>query len=460
MKFPLLCAALTSFAIASTPPANWGDFQFGMVNSTRSAWDGPMKSALDQGVKLDRRWTYANDPQEIYPWGSNAFLFTNSYNYAKDPYYLGKGVRATLTVYMLQHAADGLDAVKNQAANATFMKDYFKSLMLMVDSAKGTKPIYVIEPDVWGYLIQNFASDTGEVNLKAVAHINDLGYPELAEFKNEMRDLPKAIIKVIKQRDPQAYAGILMAHWGFIPQGSWGEMVNLSDAKVIEAAQGAAAFARKLLGPTYVGDFMGVEKNGADAGYWKKLGAAFDKWYWNDDQNRKFVLWSKTLNQSLNMPILGWQICAGHMGLPNVDNRYEDTFFPYFFSHVQDFIDAGFIGIMAGSANQDRGTIPTMTTGTGDDGWFYQQLNNFNAKRPYLQANTPIKTFSSKLTLDNIDNGIVVSGSNSWLQVIDPKGKILASWKNQDGIKAPINLAPGQYFLREGQSSISFQVTR
>jgi hypothetical protein len=347
-----------------------------------------MREAIRKGVKLDRRYTYMVAPSEVV--GPSAYLFSKSKNFAKDPFYLKHGVRPTLTVYMLQQGADGLDAIKRSASNKEYMKKYFQAIAYAATQSKGTQPIFVIEPDVWGYMLQN-ARDGGKANLDAVAHINDLGLDWLteAEFKNQLRDLPKAIIKTIKLHAPDAYAGILIAHWAYMPPGKWGSMINLkNDQDVILAAKGAASFANELLGKKYRGDFMGVEKNGADAGWWRATygkGTAFDKYYWNDEQNRKWLLWSKTLGKTLDLPLVGWQAPLGHMGLPNTANRYEDTFFPYFFAHAQDFIDAGFIGFMAGSANRGVGTVATVNENAGDNGWFYKKLQEFNKARPYLK---------------------------------------------------------------------------
>ncbi len=341
------------------PPENWGDFQIGLNSRPGAPSATEMKSALAAGKKLDRRYVYANSPEEIFPDGANAFLFTSWRNYATESGFYDKGVRPCFTVYMLQRGQDGLEAVKNGAADQSFMQEYFEALLVMLDSAKGTLPIYVIEPDVWGYCLQGFETTLGEANLNSTCHINDLGFNWLSEFENKIRDLPKAVIKTIKTRDPEAYAGILMAHWGYNPTG-WGELVDFTPDQINTAAEKCAEFLGKLLGDTYKGDFIGVEKNGAAAG-WYEVAQGTTKWYWNDAQHANWLNWSTKMAKALDLSLLGWQISAGYYNesgyptLPNTANRYKDTFFPYFFKHVDDFIQAGFIGLMLGAGDRGGG---------------------------------------------------------------------------------------------------------
>ncbi len=148
------------------------------------------------------------------------------------------------------------------------------------------------------------------------------------------------------------------------------------------------------------GDFIAVEKNGWSAGNWLVKQGRND-YYWNDTQNGKWVSWSKTLGQDVGLPLLGWQISIGHMGLPNTVNRYEDTFMPYFFTHTQQFIQAGFIGFLAGKGLADctdftnlNGNSLEADGSKGDDGWFFEQLKTFDRGRPYLQTTTTPPTVS------------------------------------------------------------------
>jgi hypothetical protein len=273
--------------------------------------------------------------------------------------------------------------------------------------------IYVVEPDVWGYVLQHAREhDTGpsrtqddwsaiaDNHFNAPCHINDLGISWLSdtsEFKNKLSYLPGAIIKTLKHVDPDCFAGVLMAFWAWKPAnattlGLFQDTQNNIDI----AAREESKFLKALLGTTaYRGNFLGVEKNGTDLGCWKIMSPPSvyaTTLNWDDQANSRWIGFSKTLGQTVDLPLIGWQISIGHPGLPNIDNEYEDTFFPYFFAHPQDYINTGFIGMMAGCANQDKGTVATINVNAvGDKGWFYGQIAAFNAKRPYNLNVAPTK---------------------------------------------------------------------
>ncbi len=384
----LLLLFISSYCGWGTPPAKWDDYCFGLVsNGTALLWEDQLKAAIDKGIRIDRRYVYINNPDEI-----STMLFTPWTNYAKKGY---KGLKPAFTAYMLQNGGDGLAAVLQNASDQTYMKKLFTALKFAVDSSKGTSPIYVLEPDVWGYLLQNDQANLGKTNLNQTCYLNNLGCSWLTEFDNKLQNYPAALIKTIKTFDPDAYVGILMAFWAYQPAGATNVILfkNSSD-KVLAAADKTAEYINLLLGTKYRGDFVGFEKYGADAGY-AKVNMSTDNYYWTDSDMANYVAWCKRVSQTVDLPAFGWQICLGHTGLPNTDNRYEDTFYPYFFTHVNDFIQAGFIGMLASCANQGKGTLYTLNSGTGDDGWFLQHLQDFNKLRSY----------NLNITTGNLQNG-------------------------------------------------------
>lgn len=448
------------------PPVGWGDFQMGVVNTRRTEWDTPMRAAMNDGVQIDRRYIYITEPSEVK--GTNAFIFPEGWgtNYSTDPEFIDKGIRPTLTVYMLQKGADGLDAVINGCADQNHMTEYFEALIHTVNQSKGVQPIYVIEPDVWGYLIQNNEADSAKTNLSKTCHINNLGYNHLSEFSNTIKDLPKAIIKTIKMYDSEAYAGILMAHWGYglYHLGINEPVINMSPTNYQLAAQNASVILDTLLGFTYRGDFMGVEKNGADAGWYltakgESKSDASNSRYWTDQNNANWLGWTKALSQALNLPIVGWQICLGHEGLPNTSMKYEDTFFEYFYDHVPDFIDAGFIGIMAGCNNMGIGTVAEYNSTNGDGGWFYDKLKVFNQGRPYL-SDTPQSIHSQLISQQksfkyhNREQALELFNTQYTqpVQLVNIEGQVIQNFYAA-GLHSLNEIQPGSYYFVQGQQS-------
>lgn len=521
-KEALLLLALCGLLLAQwgKVPEHWGDFQMGLVNNGRTHWDQPMKDALSveengkRPYQLDRQYIYIADTNDIKSyWGKDN---GSDGNWSKQEFFLNRDVNPAIVIYMLQGGGDSWWTIKENCGNKAFMKKYFETIKLIVDSTIGTNPIYVMEPDVWGYVLQSaregdwskpvFDSVTNNYyktnkfeelkdnHLEVECHINDLGLDWLEEFDNKLSNLPGAIIKTIKYHDPDAYAGILMAYWAWKPEyePSIGELTKVGlfqneQGYIDITAEQCAKFCKTLLDATpYRGDFIGVEKNGTDQGYWDEKDDTPDKYDsyaeyldWDTDDMRQWLELSKTIGQTVDLPLIGWQIAVGHRGLPNTLNSYRDSFFPHFFDYFQEFLDAGFIGMLAGAANQDRGTIPVLKgktytntsfaeTTAGDDGWFYGRLKTFNEQRPYLNKTDIVTTTTvssvtslqvaqkrNLLHIESAEKGIVTLFSMSGRAI---KSKTMIA--GETGTVSTSGLSQGVYLLSfEGvQSTLTQRV--
>jgi hypothetical protein len=230
-----------------------------------------------------------------------------------------------------------------------------------------------------------------------------------------------------------------MAHWAF--NSFW-----LPSPE--ENAQKTVPYLKKLLRDPYKGDFLAIEKYGADAG------SMSDIWMWDDVKNGDFVTWAKTMAMGIDLPLCGWQTSIGYENgkepgypdLPNQPFAFEDTFFPYFFRHVNDFLNAGFIGYLAGNANAGQGTVYGLEKGQYDNGWFLDNLKVFNANRPYnlnistsieddskhysgksetIQACVSTSVHKIKLAINSPENQLTVS-------IFDAKGSIISKVFDQN----------------------------
>ena len=365
-------------------PAGWTDFKFGLLDGKMPPFNTALSDAVAAGKQIDYSYVYLNTPME-----DTGFLFTSWGSYARNR---PGNVKPSITVYMINGGpggGDNLPQILADADSTSFMTSYFNAIAQMADSCKGTNPIYVIEPDCWGYLMNRGGSytDINDANFSQPCKINNLGISNLSEFNNTMADLPMAIIKTIKTVDPNCYCGLLASAWSAATEPAAG---------VVADAQAEGALFNELLREPYRGDFIGIEKNGEDAG----CPRANPGYMWTDAQNAQYLLWCKTLGQTVNLPLFGWQISIGYESeaefpaLTNTAGSYQDTYFPYFFSHVSDFINAGIIGYDAGVCdNMREGTYASMTSGSGDNGWFLSALTTFRANGPYNLnvANNAIK---------------------------------------------------------------------
>lgn len=407
MKRLLLVAAMVQVLFLSAQervakwgqcPEGWTDFRMGLVCENYDILKARIKQALKEGAKLDYRYIYINngvDPTN----NAISWLFTEWTDYAKESVALG--VKPAYVIYMLQEEG-GRTALLQHINDPAFMKKYFNSVKIVAEKSKGMNAVFILEPDTWGYYLQ--AGLEGNLNIdptKEPAHVNDLGtgYEWLQGIPNTMPGVVQGLIKTIRTFAPDAYCGVLMSHWAVFANGKTGPsvpnggdgMVYWNKSDIEYSAVQNADFGNKLLsGGTDRGDFIGVEKNGWSAGRWKKQGINF--WYWGDEQNSNWVYWVEKLSRTMDMPALGWQISIGHMGLPNADNSYEDTFFPYFYQHPQDYMNAGLIGCLVGKGLADdtdfsnlNGNEKDSNDGQkGDRGWFFEQMKQFDKGRPYI----------------------------------------------------------------------------
>lgn len=393
-------------------PNGWTDFRFGLQSDNFTIQNTRMKQALSEGAQLFYRYVYINEGMDS---ASNAlsWLFTQYTNYTKES--VDMGLKPGYVIYMLQEEGARSKLLQN-AASPEQMKKFFSCVKSVAQKSKGTNAVFVIEPDTWGYYLQYGLEQNLNIDpTKEVAHINDLGtgYEWLQGLPNSLCGLAQGIVKTIKTFAPDAYCGHLINFWGVDGNGKTGPPVNKDDmvywneGDVIYAAQKTADFMNSLIGGSenYRGDFIVVEKSGASAGFWKyKNNPPNPDFYWGDKENVKYLLWCKTLGQGVDMPVLGWQISIGHMGLPNTVDRYEDTFMPYFFTHTKDFMDAGFVGILAGKGGQGGTDYSNASEGdTGDNGWFFEQMKNFDKNKPYTCLttgfNNSIKSNSAELKI-------------------------------------------------------------
>ncbi len=449
------------------PPEGWDDFKFGLVDENMPPRNEQLVKALDAGIQIDYRYRYCTSTDAPGGW-----IFTSTYNYAKGPH----GIRPSITIYMAAANSDNINTLLQSCSNTAYMTKYFKAVKHVADSCKGYSPIYTIEPDVWGYFLQDDMGGLGEKYFNKTCQINNLGFSCLSQFTNTFRDFAAAIICLLKDTDPDCYAGIMMNHWGF--NSFWLPTPEENAKKTIP-------YLEKILRDPYKGDVIFFEKYGADAGSTAEI------WMWDDNRNADFLVWCKTLAKGIDLPICGWQTSIGYFDepgypeLPNEPNKYQDTFFPYFFRHVDDFLNAGFIGFMASCNNQRQGTVWGLKMGEYDNGWFLDRLKEFNAERPYnLNISTAIENPNEFVQKDIKDAQINISNSkqNISLKVNAAIPDLIVDLYNLKGLRISIkydkqivsgntiieldkrNLSSGIYFAEIISSvftkTMSFTVTR
>ncbi|MDB5256512.1 MAG: hypothetical protein JWM14_1207 [Chitinophagaceae bacterium] len=408
------------------PPDGWDDFYLGLVNdykkpnevgetgywldviskanglSTYNAADPNKKSVLyhykyiNAGVDTSTNW---NNQKGIVPYGLDLLP---SMRYDADV----AGMRCAWVIYMAQEET-GAAGARDNIANAAWLKKYFLNIKYVAQTGAGKKEIFILEPDLFGYIIKELYDGgygatalTGSgIGLGMPAAMStiaaDPNYSYLAGLPNTFRGFVQGIIKTIRIYNPQAYCGLTVNLWGantsqnMPPAPPRAGTVWYNTAQLDAAVNYQADFYKSLLiNPGFdKSDFLISEKNGlVAAGY-----LPANNWMWGDQQMQNYLYFFKKLGQSVCLPIIGWQISLGqttnaagygitltnppvapYVPLPNASQSYEDTFVQYMFNNFTGFIDAGFIGWLGGKGVA-QGTDYSLKTTYGDKGFFFNK---------------------------------------------------------------------------------------
>lgn len=526
----LISSSLSAAKFGETPPG-WGDIKFGLVsngvpydaNNSASFDTRRLKVATEElGIKIDYRYRYVNEGVDPY---KNACV--NLFNWKWDADYSkhamrDAGVQSSYVIYVLQEEGGRIKLLENMKSPEK-MQQFFHTLVTVAEHAKGYGATIVVEPDTWGYLMQdryqtieNTSIEVDPTKIPAVVNNIDpitvrdsfwvipdpekpwektadfvereISFDYLSDLPNNMAGFGRAMIRTLHKFAPDCYVGFLASHWsvnlGLSGQG-WSSdgMVWATDALIDTSAKLNIEFFKKFYfgsiddahpwQPGDSPDFIGVEKNGWCAGTWE-VHANDNRtyWYWGDEQMRNYLKWVKQIGQGLDLPVLGWQISIGNMDNPNtgdVDrmaNAYKDTFFPYFFDHVDEFIDAGFIGFLVGKGLSQATDYVLPDENYGEKGWFFNKLKEFDKGRPYYDL-VPVAVSDKqlnggpskgKLFLEERSGGYSLSFTEKYsagqavnMAIYNLRGQQISRVEaiTGDELIMPTNLlAPGAYILK------------
>ena len=449
------------------PPDGWDDFYLGLVNdykntnavgetgywldvtnkanglSTYNAADPIKKSVLYQykyinaGVDTATNW---NSQKSLVPYGLNLLP---SMRYDADQV----GMRCAWVIYMMQEDA-GAVAAKNNIANLTWLKNYFLNIKYVAQTGAGKKEIFIIEPDLFGYISENlYNSGTAAtgispsgVGLGMTAPMAtvaaDPNYSYLAGLPNNFEGVIQGVIRTIRLYNPQAYCGVCVNLWGawtptnIPPAPAKSGLVWWNAAQINAAATYQSTFFQGLLNDVGYdkGDFLVPEKNGFPA--YLAVGGQ-QHWMWGDQQMQNYLSFFETLGKSVCLPLVAWQVSLGQSSnaagfgitltsppgaaytLSNASQGYEDTFVQYMFNNINGFINAGFIGFLGGKG-MPTGTDYSLKTGFGDRGFFFDKARTVvDPGRPWnLNRGAPIPDLGNDTTLCGTGGSIILNPGN------------------------------------------------
>jgi hypothetical protein len=270
---------------------------------------------------------------------------------------------------------NSFDSIKTQFGDASYMNLYFTQYIAALQMLRGKNAILVLEPLTLAYYAQRAKSwpATCLPGMELVK-VKSCGVSQVQGYEDNFVGFMQAMVGLAHSIAPDASAGIFLLYWALWTSGSTQELEYWTKAEMDQNITEWGGFLNQLNIMNNV-DFISFGKEQCDAGFF----GANTPGYWGSAQFDNFLYYSASVRKTFVKPLVGWFLPIGHRGLPNTVNRYEDVFAEYFFSNSQLFTNAGYCGMLFGAYNPS-GTDISETPGSGDDGWFINQLNTWRSR--------------------------------------------------------------------------------
>jgi hypothetical protein len=288
--------------------------------------------------------------------------------------------------------------IKGAFDSATYMGQYFSDwadLMIKVDAWLTAHPGKVVtidvEPDVWGYMQQNYGSNPASISAMVAGATNPGGaYPwsSLAAFPNTVQGAARAMLYI---KDQRVAAGNLSRLKLAYHVSSWAVAPNPATQQgAVNIATHSAAIAgfvnacKSVSGSNW--DLLFLDPADGDAALYQVNGLdAGGTTHWWDPTNvtqptfDRYRDWVDALSGATSLRCMLWQMPIGnkvYKTLNNTHGHYQDNRAEYFLNptngtaNICDWAAHGVIGILWG-----RGSIipvgAAFTVGTGGPDYWY-----------------------------------------------------------------------------------------
>ena len=234
------------------------------------------------------------------------------------------GMTPVLVDYGMNGNVDGSSVDFTNMQNAGWLTTYFTALKAAAQAANAAAPGqpvgWVIEPDMLGYLQQNYAAGYGG-NAAAMPAATSAAYSSGVltagtdpAFGDNLRGLVEAIDHTIKKYDPSAFVGWQVNTWGVRDALKDTDTMGWTAGRqsVTQVATQVADFVESAdIG--YEADFVAFDQWGQDFGILRDPNPAGDIRYLNAAHWSNYLLYVQTVRQSLALPAVLWQIPVGHL---------------------------------------------------------------------------------------------------------------------------------------------------
>jgi hypothetical protein len=327
------------------------NFLIGMGNDLNT--DHSLDGAYTLGPKLDLHYAYLvayinadktwGSWKDWNPNGSFVNVLTDSAD--------AKGVAPMMTLYAMAATGDGnLSGLTNDV----FEKGYWSDVKLLFQRlAIFAKPAVVqFEPDFWAYAEQQSHEDPTSLKVNVTQSA-----PDCADLSNDLVGMGHCLLKLARLYAPKAIVGFHASPWA-----AGDPNATVAFLKKVGADQADVVFADMLdrdAGCFEAGNDPVCARAGAF--YWDETNATSPNFH-------EYLAWSKAITSGLGRPMIWWQV---PFGVPSPTKggtpyHYRDNRAHYIFSHVQEFVDAGGLGVTFG-VGADHQTTPTTDGGQFKD---------------------------------------------------------------------------------------------
>ena len=257
-----------------------------------------------------------------------------------------KGIVPMFTLY--QAAAWGEEDWQ-ALQNRDFMVPYWQGAKLLFErlAAFGKPAVVHFEPDLWGFAQQHSTGDDPRTVKVKVGSV----LPECSGLAEDIAGMGKCLVRLARTIAPKVVVGFQASTFG------------------APNAQRVAQFLTKVGADE--ADITVVETLDRDAGCFEartdpECQRQDGTYYWDETNTKSpsfkdHLAWAKTIRAGVGKPLLWWQTPLGvPKGAPGGSSgRYRDNRVKYMFSHPDEFVAAGGIGIAFGVGAPNQTTVRT-----------------------------------------------------------------------------------------------------
>jgi hypothetical protein len=210
-----------------------------------------------------------------------------------------------------------------------YMNDY-RFFLQKVGSTQGAIDL---EPDFWGYV--KSLGNPHQVH----AQVSGANPTDCGSQENSATGLASCLIAMTRKYAPNTNVGIHLSCW------DW--QSNIQGCRQFYADLGA-----------HNADFLCADVSDRDAGWYAQPAHGGNPNFWTDQHAPEMTLY-KTMAESVGRPMVLWQIPVGNMAQNNTLNHYKDDKVDWFFSHMDQVVNAHIVALLFGPGQWEQTSVET-----------------------------------------------------------------------------------------------------